>query len=204
MDHIKQVKLDPGEVMTLFDVKALFTSVPVDPSIQIVHHKLSQDTTLLQRTNMSTLQIIKLLEFYLKNIYFPFQGKYYEQVHGTAMGFPISPLIANLFMEEFEVKALSTAPHPHLWLRFVDDTFVIQKAEHSQQVLQHINTQDPNMQFTVEEPGHDRSLPFLDTKVTPGLTNTLITTVYRKPTHRPLSTLGQQPLHNSKTVSTIH
>ena len=44
------------------------------------------------------------------------------------------------------------------------------------------NTQDPNIQFTVEEP--DVFLPFLDTKVTPGLKNTLITTVYRKATHR--------------------
>ena len=88
-------------------------------------------------------------------------------------------------MEVIEVKALSTAPHlPHLWLRFVDDTFVIQKAEHSQQLLHHINTQSPTIQFTVEEPDQDGSLTFLDTKVTSGPNNTLITTVYRKPTHR--------------------
>ena len=94
------------------------------------------------------------------------------------------PSFAKLFMEEFEVKAHSTAPQPsHLWMRFVDDTFVIQKAEHSQQLLQHINTQDPNIQFTVEEPDQDGAVPFLDTKVTPGLNNTFITTVHRKPTH---------------------
>ena len=63
---------------------------------------------------MSIQQIIKLLEFYLKNTYFLFQGKYYEQVHDAAMGSPISPLIANLFMEECGVKALSTPPHPPL------------------------------------------------------------------------------------------
>ena len=68
-------------------------------------------------------------------------------------------------------------------VQFVDDTFVIQKAEHSQQFLHHINTQDPNIQFTVEEPDEDGSLPFLDTKVTPGPNNTLNATVYRKPTH---------------------
>ena len=63
---------------------------------------------------MSIPQIVSLLEFFLKNTYFLFQGKYYEQVHGAAMGSPISPLIANLFMEEFEVKAISSASHPHL------------------------------------------------------------------------------------------
>ena len=99
------------------------------------------------------------------------------------MGSPISPLIANLFMEEFEVIALSTAPTPCLWLRFVDDTLVIHKAEHSKQLLQHINSQDPNTQFTVEEPGPDGSIPFLDTKVTCRPNNTINTTVYRKPTH---------------------
>ena len=74
----------------------------------------------------------------------PFQGKYYEQVQGAAMGSPISPLIANLFMEEFEAKALTSCPHPpSLWLMFVDDTFVITNAEHSQPLLPYINKQDP-------------------------------------------------------------
>ena len=61
---------------------------------------------------MSIPQIVTLLEFCLKNTYFLFQGKYYEQVHGAAMGSPINPLIANLFIEEFEAKALQSAPHP--------------------------------------------------------------------------------------------
>ena len=101
--------MEPGEVATSYDVKALFTSVSVDPSIIIVKQKLQQDPTFPQRTNMSISQIIILLEFCLKNTYFFFKGKYYEQDHGAAIGSPFSPLIANLFMEEFEVKALSSA-----------------------------------------------------------------------------------------------
>ena len=49
-----------------------------------------------------------------QNTHFLFQGKYYEQVHGAAIGSPISSLNANLCMEEFKVKALSSAPHPLL------------------------------------------------------------------------------------------
>ena len=182
IQQLQGKRLEPGEVITSFDVKALFTSVPIQPSIQIVKQRLQQDTTLPQRTCMSIPQIITLLEFCLTNTYFLFQGKYYEQVQGAAMGSPISPLIANIFMEEFEVKALSTCPHPSLWLRFVDDTFVINKAEHSQALLQHINNQDPHIQFTVE-PTQQGSLPFLDTLVTIERNNTFSTTVYRKPTH---------------------
>ena len=132
---------------------------------------------------MSIPQIISLLEFCLTHTYFLFQGKYYEQLQGAAMGSPISPLIANIFMEEFEIKALQSFPHPpSLWLRFVDDTFVMNKAEHSQDLLQHINSQDPHIQFTME-PSQHGSLPFLDTLVTIQPDNTFSTTVYRKPTH---------------------
>ena len=182
IQQLQGKKLEPGEVITSFDVKALFTSVPVQPAIQIVKQRLQQDNTLPQRTSMSIPQITFLLGFCLTNTYFLFQGKYYEQVQGAAMGSLISPLIANIFMEEFEVKALSSIPTPSLWLRFVDDTFVINRAEHSQDLLCHINNQDPHIQFTVE-PTQQSSLPFLDTLVTIEPDNTFSTTVYRKPTH---------------------
>ena len=89
-----------------------------------------------------------------------------------------------MFMEEFEVQALSSCPHPpYLWLRFVDDTFVIIKAEHSQPLLQHINSQDHHIHFTVEKLSQQGTLPFLDTLVTIESNNTFSTPVYRKRTH---------------------
>ena len=63
------------------------------------------------------------------------------------------------------------------------DKCVIHTAEHITHLLQHINSQDPNIQFTVEKPGTDGSIPCLDTKVTQGPNNTIHTTVYRKPIH---------------------
>ena len=113
VQQLKGKKLEPGEVITSFDVNALFTSVPVQPAIQIVKQRLQQDTTLPQKTSMSIPQITSLLEFCLTNPYFVFQGMYYEQVQGAAMGSPISPIIANIFMGEFEVKALSSTPPPY-------------------------------------------------------------------------------------------
>ena len=95
MQHLKEVKLEPGEVMTSYDFKALFTLVSMDPSIDIVKQKLQQDPLLPENTNMTIQQIVTLLEFCLKNTYFLFQGKYNEQVCSAAMGSPISLLIAN-------------------------------------------------------------------------------------------------------------
>ena len=46
-----------------------------------------------------------------------------------------------------------------------------------------LNTQDLHIQFSIEEPNQERALPILDTLVSPGPNSTLVTTVYRKPTH---------------------
>ena len=55
-------------------------------------------------------------------MHFSFQDQFYEQVKGAAMGSPVSPIVANLYMAYFEQKTLSTAPTSRFWQRNVDDT----------------------------------------------------------------------------------
>ena len=96
---------------------------------------------------------------------------------------PSAPSLPTCSWKSLRLKPLAFPLMPNLWLRLVGDTFVIQKAEQSHQFLHNINTQHPNIQFTVEKPDQDGSLPFLDTKVTPGPNSTLNTTAHRNPTH---------------------
>ena len=86
-------------------------------------------------------------------------------------------------MEYLEHKALSTAPTPRFWHMFVDDTFVIHKEVNKKDSLQHINTVDPAIKFTVEDNEEDGSIPLLDTIVKPEVDGGLSITVYRKSTH---------------------
>ena len=133
---------------------------------------------------MSVQHISWLLEFCLRSTYFLFQGKFYQQLEGTAMGSPISPIIANLFMEDLETRALSTTPHPpSLWKRYVDDTLTIINRDHKDTFLDHLNSIDANIKFTSEDPKEDGSISFLDILIIPEENGKLNTTVYRKPTH---------------------
>ena len=144
VEQARHITLAPGECLSSYDVSALFTSVPVDPALNISKCLLVKDHTLKERTVMEVSDIILLLEFCPKNAYFSFQDQSYEQVEGAAMGSPVSPIVANLYMEYLEQKALHTAPTPpRFWCRFVDDTFVIHKEVNKQGFHQHINSVDP-------------------------------------------------------------
>ena len=187
IESIKGIHLSEDQCMVSYDVKALFTSVPTKKACIIIRQRLEEDLELNQRTSLSIDDIISLLEFCITSTYFSFEGKFYEQVEGAAMGSPLSPIVANIYMETFEVEAISSAPSPPIfWKRYVDDTFTILESSKKEEFLIHLNSIDQQIQFTSEESREDGAMPFLDILVSPGRDGSLSTSVYRKPTHTDL------------------
>ena len=86
--HVRDQPITEDEIMVSFDVVALFTSIPVDLALQIVREKLQQDATLTDRTDIFVTNIMKLLEFVLKNSFFTYEKEHYQQTFGCAMGYP--------------------------------------------------------------------------------------------------------------------
>ncbi len=85
------------------------------------------------------------------------------------MGSPVSPIVASLYMEEVECKALNSfrgTASSH-WCRYVDDTWVKIKTQKVQTFTEHINSVDINIKFTREDV-KDNHLPFLDCDVQTG------------------------------------
>ena len=172
-----------SDKMVSFDVKSLFTKVPVKEAVSRISSLLDRDTTLGERTNLPPRVIIEMIEKVFSTTYFQLGTDFYEQTEGAAMGSPLSPVLANLYMEFFEEMAIDTATHkPTLWIRYVDDTFVIWTHGDSelQAFLGHLNSLRESIQFTMEEEEQGQ-LPFLDVLVKRKGSN-LTTSVYRKPT----------------------
>ena len=118
--------------------------------------------------------------------YFQWREKFYEQTNGAPMGSPLSPVMANLFMEEFEKKALATATlKPGFWFRYVDDTLSSWShgLDNLQKFLDHINSLHPSIKFTFEVQKDDKTIPFLDVLFAIHDDGSLGHKVYRKPTH---------------------
>ncbi len=118
------------------------------------------------------------------------------------MGSPVSPIVAILYMENFEEKELSTTTiTPDIWLRYVDDTFTVIQKYNVSKFTEHINNIDSNIKFTIEEP-ENNAIAFLDTKVTVRNDGSTKIQVYRKPTHtnQYLNWDSNHPLEHKRSV----
>lgn len=115
-DQMKHVKLGEDDELVSFDVVSLFTSIPVELAIQVATDVLSKDDTLQDRTAVPVEDIVDLLDFCLSTTNFKYNNTHYQQIFGTAMGSPVSAVMANLAMENLEQRALSTSlVQPRFW-----------------------------------------------------------------------------------------
>ena len=183
VDTMEDVVLHDDEMLVSYDVKSLFTSIPVNESVDLCEQRLLDDDSLSDRTSLDVATIVRLLRFCLTSTSFLYRGQHYQQLDGVAMGSPVSPVIADIFMEDLENKAFASySSVPRVWKRFVDDVIAVVKKDGGQDVLQHLNSQHPRIQFTMEQENNG-SLPFMDCRFTRQPQGELMREVYQKPTH---------------------
>ncbi|KAL9953141.1 hypothetical protein ACROYT_G040504 [Oculina patagonica] len=198
----KTVQIPDDYKLVSFDVKSLFTSIPLQLALQCTETAIQQSTVTLP---LPTEDIMDLLNLCLTSTYFQYNGKHYKQLHGTAMGSPVSVVVAEIVMQNIEERALATCRQTiPLWLRYVDDTFTAVHKDEIDDFHKHLNEQNADIQFTreIEENG---KLPFLDCLVSRD-NNKIRTTVYRKPTHtdRLLDETSYNPTsHKATTIKTL-
>ncbi|XP_047994442.1 uncharacterized protein LOC125232726 [Leguminivora glycinivorella] len=182
-----------------FDVESLFTNVPVKECLEVVRTRLADNEILGS--------VMVLLRNCLEGSYFLYQHRHYLQIDGVAMGSPVAPVLANIWMEHFETNIDLQPWAVKLWKRYVDDVFCIMKGgkQEVEQLLQYLNSIHSRVKFTYELES-ERSLPFLDVKVVGRMDGTLAYTVYRKPTHtdRYLNALSHHhPRHLLSVVNSL-
>ena len=120
------------------------------------------------------------------------------------MGLPVSPVIANIYMEYFESLAIPSSPTlVKWWFRYVDDVHSATRKDQVNQLQEQLNFLDPHIKFTIELPGTD-GLPFLDS-LTKCTSNSIESTVYRKPIHtdRYLDYNSNHPFQQNYLQSTL-
>ena len=105
----------------------------------------------------------------------------YRQINGVAMGSPLGPALANIFVEFYESKLFDKISKPQIYYRYVDDTFALFQDEvDSETFLTNLISLHTSLKFTSEKEVN-QLLTFLHVLVTKS-TNNFTISVYRKAT----------------------
>ena len=179
---------DSNCFMTSFDIDSLFTNIPLDETIEICVKNLFGRKRKFK--GFTKLEFKELLQFAVKDALFIFNGNYYVQRDGVAMGSPLGPTLANIFLCHWEKTWLKKCPKqfsPLYYNRYIDDTFVLfSSEEHVKKFHKYLNSRHKNITFTYEVEKNN-CLPFLDVLVT-RINGAFSTSLYRKPTFSGLYT----------------
>ena len=180
--------------MVSFDICSLFTNIPLTETINIILTKLFPDQTSLFH-GFTKDSFRKLLELSVTETYFTFNNKIYKQIDGMAMGSPLGPTFANIFMCHLENLFMNQCPlsfKPLFYRRYVDDTFVLfRDMSHADEFLNYINSFHSNIQFTIELEENNK-ISFLDILISRNEDN-FLTGIFRKKT---FTGLGQNFFSN--------
>ena len=183
VDEITSLTTNSHITMASFDIKSLFTNVPLGETIDIVadtlYDVLDKPVLSLNKNFFKTL-----LELSVRDVLFFFNNVLYSQINGVGLGNPLGPTLANAFLGHHEIKWLDNCPSdfkPIFYRRYVDDTFILFRVpSHVSKFLDYLNSQHSCIKFTIDIEDNNR-LNFLDVDITK-TENSFQTSVFRKST----------------------
>ena len=145
-------------------IVSLFTSIPIYRCFDIINNAVTEQSVSI---TLSAKLLIRLLRICVCDIQFRFNNVYYKQIDGVAMGSPLGPVLANIFVGYIQGQVNPSPNHGILFYgRYVDDTIIIAQSRDSVNSLaESLNAVDPNIKFTIEYEQSDGTLPFLDVKI---------------------------------------
>jgi hypothetical protein len=165
------------------DVVSLYTSIPPDEAIRNAEEIMRRN-----HFNTSPLTIedtVSLLEVILRNTYFTFGKSIFLQVGGLAMGSSVSAILAILFMDTLERKALLSFTKLGFYARYVDDILaLVEDRTAAVELLDTMNSQHTSIKFELEHPDNTNSLGLLDFRITIDGNGELMFDFYKKKAKR--------------------
>ena len=164
-------------ILVCIRISSLFTNIPLEEIIQICADSLYESK--LTPTIMDKVVFIELMNIATTSVEFSFNNRIYIQIDDVAMGSPLGPALANIFVGYQEEKLFIDSNQPLIYFRYVDDTFAMFEDElNCNRFLKQLNSLHQSLNFTHEKEVNGK-LSFLDVLVEKSNTK-FLTSVYRK------------------------
>ncbi|XP_071653656.1 uncharacterized protein, partial [Temnothorax longispinosus] len=133
------------------------------------------------KTDLSLPQFLSAVDLILSSTSFMFNGQFYEQIFGSPMGSPFSPILADMVMEDLEKHCIQRLSFRITFSkRYVDNIFAVVPESGIGELLDSFNNYHDRLKFTYEMESNGK-LSFLDTTVIRE-GGSLLTNWFRKPT----------------------
>ena len=136
-----------------FDIKSLFTDIPLEETIDIASQNYFNSIN--QHRFLTRKFFEGLLSLSVKDILFLFNNQLFSQVDGAGIGNPLGPILSNLFLCHHETNWLNNCPFhfkPKLYRRYVNDTFLLSSdPSHMPLFLTYLISQHSDISFTDEK-----------------------------------------------------
>ena len=155
-DHLHHVKLKDDEEVVSFDVKSLYTNVPVTEAIAVCTDLLFSGKYELPPVNKETF--IELAKMASCDVIMSTHRGYFKQIDGLAMGSPPAPHLANGWLSQYDDTIKGDSK---LFSRYMDDILQEIKTSQINDRLAAINALHEKLAFTIERQVEGR-IPFLD------------------------------------------
>ena len=166
--------------MASFDIESTFTNIPLQETSNLCVENLFKDRTLVD--NLSEDSFRELLTRTMSESLILFGQEFYKQHDGVAMGSPLGPTLANVFLCYHEKIWLQNCPSEFklvIYRKYDDDTFLLFRSKHHiEKFRNYLNCQHKNIRFT-SEIENENSISFLDIKICRD-NNKFTTSVYHK------------------------
>lgn len=159
-DFITEQEIKSDHILVSFDVISLFTNIPLELVMTIV----TKNWEIIENITPIPIEMfLKITKFCVNECnYFKCLGNIYQQQFGCAMGNPLSPILANLIMDDLiKTQIHKTYPNIPFFKKYVDDCITYIPQEMIEPLLIQLNSYHPRIQFTYEIEDNQQ-LPFLD------------------------------------------
>jgi len=189
---LNQLKNRPKDVLSSaspfsLDVVSMYTNVDIDEAVGIATEYLAEHKIYLYGLHRDNIH--ELLIFILKNNFFAFQGQYYLQHRGLAMGSRIAPILAILAVDKLERATIyaDLSITTIFYKRYVDDSLIVVKTKtDAENILSQLNSAHQSLKFELESPSNKNSINILDCSITIAASGDLQISFFEKKAKKPL------------------
>ena len=186
-------KVPPQSYLITLNIESLYTNISHEEAIKSLLKRFKHDP--------HKVFLLYLLKYVLKNNVFKIGGQFFTQLHGIAMGTKLAPALSTIYIGDLEESFIeSRMLKPELWVRYIDDVFLIwaHPLSEFEAFLRDLNKTRERIRFTAEVNFH--SCNFLDLTIykPPNFLSTglLSTKIYYKATNTFSFPLGDSCMPN--------